>query len=94
MIDIDCGEALGIADVADLYAKLLATLAEGGPVNLDVSKLERIDAAAIQMIYAFSKELSVHGSTLSWSSPSDAFCRSVTLLGLAEQMNIAADSGS
>ncbi len=87
-IEIGCGDALGIAEVADFYATLLTTLAEGGPVNLDVSKIERIDAAALQMLYAFSKELATHGSSLSWISPSEAFLRSAKLLGLAELMDL------
>ncbi|OUR73970.1 hypothetical protein A9Q78_02005 [Methylophaga sp. 41_12_T18] len=79
---------MGIAEVADLYAKLLASLAEGHPVKLDVSKIERVDAAAIQMLYAFSKEHAAHGTAISWVSPSEAFIRSTRLLGLAERMNL------
>jgi len=85
---IDCGETLGIADVGDLYATLLTELAEGNTVRLDVSEIERIDAAALQMIYAYSKEAIRQGEALSWISPSQAFLRSVNLLGLAERMNI------
>jgi len=85
---IECGEALGIADVGDLYAKLLTELAEGHTIRFDVSKIERIDAAALQMIYAYSKEAVKQGQALSWVSPSEAFMRSVNLLGLAELMNI------
>ena len=92
MIEIGCGDALGIAEVADFYATLLTTLAEGSSVELDVSKLERIDAAALQMLYAFSKELAAHGSTLTWLSPSEAFCRSANFLGLAELMNLTDNS--
>ncbi|MBL4638131.1 MAG: STAS domain-containing protein [Proteobacteria bacterium] len=91
-VEIGCGDALGIAEVADFYATLLTTLAEGGQVELDVSKLERIDAAALQMLYAFSKELVAHGSTLTWLSPSEAFCRSAKLLGLADLMNLTDNS--
>jgi len=91
-IEIGCGDALGIAEVADFYATLLTTLAEGGQVELDVSKLERIDAAALQMLYAFSKELVSHGATLTWLSPSEAFCRSAKLLGLEELMKLSDNS--
>jgi anti-anti-sigma regulatory factor len=87
-IAIACGEALGIAEVADVYATLLAALAEGSPVDLDISKLESVDAAALQMLYAFSKEMATQGSSLTWTSPSEAFSRSSKLLGLAELMNM------
>jgi len=87
-IAIACGEALGIAEVADVYATLLAALAEGSSVDLDISQLERVDAAALQMLYAFSKERATQGSSLTWTAPSEAFSRSAKLLGLAELMNL------
>jgi len=85
---IECGDALGIADVGDLYAELLIKLAEGHIVHFDVSQIERIDAAALQVLYAYSKEAEKQGHSLPWNSPSEAFIRSVNLLGLAERMNI------
>jgi anti-anti-sigma regulatory factor len=88
VMEIDCGDAMGIADVGDMYAKLLAVLADGHQVKLDISKLERVDAAALQMIYALAKEMAAHGATLSWNSPSEAFIRGVKLLGLAQLINI------
>ena len=86
---IDCGDALNIAGVGDLYAELLTLLAEGKPVAIDVSKIERIDAASLQMLYAFSKEAAEQGNPLGWDNPSEAFCSSVKLLGLAQMMGIA-----
>ncbi len=85
---IDCGDALSIADVGDVYAKLLTPLAENKSVKIDCSQIERIDAAGIQMLYAFSKEAAAHGHPLNWEQPSEAFVRSARLLGLAELMNI------
>mgnify|MGYP000379595428 CR=1 FL=1 len=85
---IECGDAIGVADVGDLYAKLLTELAEGNAVSFDVSEIERIDAAALQMVYAYSKEASKQGQQLTWITPSDAFMRGATLLGLAERLNI------
>jgi len=85
---IECGDALGIADVGDLYAKLLTEVAEGNTVRFDVSQLERIDGAALQMMYAYTKEAASQGNTLKWEEPSDAFLRSARLLGLLSVMNI------
>ena len=85
---IECGETLGIADVGDLYAKLLTELAEGHTIRFDVSNIERIDAAALQVIYAYSKEVEKQGHVLTWEASSEAFRRSASLLGLAERMNI------
>jgi anti-anti-sigma regulatory factor len=91
-IEIDCGDVLGIVHVAELYEKLLVSLAEGDVVILNVSKIERIDAAALQVIYAYSKALAKQGSELSWSSASEAFQRSAKLLGLTEKMNLNGNS--
>jgi len=85
---IDCGDALGIADVGDLYGRLLTEVAEGHSVQFDISQLERIDGAALQVMYAYSKEARSQGHSLVWKSPSDAFLRSARLLGLLSAMNI------
>lgn len=87
-VRMDCGDALSIADVGDLYADLLVLLAEGKTVQFDASKLERIDAAALQTLYAYSKVAASSGSPLIWEQPSEAFHRSAKLLGLAQLMNI------
>jgi len=85
---IDCGEALGIANVGDMYTRVLSGLAEGQSMQFDVSKIERIDTAAMQMIYAFSKEAEKHGHVLLWEHASEAFVRSAKILGLATLMNM------
>lgn len=87
-LEIDCGESLTIAEVGSVYADLLVPLAEGKAVKLNVSKLERIDTAGVQLIYSLYKEAQTQGHTVEWDQPSEAFCQSVGLLGLAQQMNI------
>lgn len=85
---IDCGEALGIANVSDMYTRVLSGLAEGQSIQFDVSKIERIDTATVQMIYAFSKEAGKHGHVLLWQGASDAFVSSAKILGLATLMKM------
>ncbi len=85
---IDCGDALGISDVGDMHTRILMELSEGYEIQFNVSQIERIDAAALQMIYAFSKEADTNGVPLVWDKPSEAFVRSATLLGLADKMNL------
>lgn len=87
-IVIDCGDTLSIADVSTLYTEILTLLADGQQITLDVSKITRIDTAAIQLIYAFYNESLLLGYKISWHQPSDVFCQSVSSLGLAEKMNI------
>jgi anti-anti-sigma regulatory factor len=85
---IDCGDALGISSVGDMHTRILMELSEGYEIQFDVSQIERIDAAALQMIYAFSKEADTNGTPLVWDEPSEAFIRSAKLLGLAEKINL------
>jgi anti-anti-sigma regulatory factor len=85
---IDCGDSLGIANVGDMYTRVLSSLAEGQLIQFNVSKIERIDTAAMQMIYAFSKEATKHGHDLVWEDASEAFVRSAQILGLATLMNM------
>ncbi len=85
---IDCGEFLGIANVGDIYTRVLSQLAEGQLIQFNVSKVERIDTAAMQMIYAFSKEAAKHGHDLDWEDASETFVRSAKILGLATLMKM------
>ena len=85
---IECGDALGIADVDELYARLLASLADSKQVTFDCSQIERIDTAALQMLFSFSKESEIHGQPISWGSASEVFVKNARLLGLATLMNI------
>lgn len=86
---IDCGEVLAIANVAEMYTQALSGLADGHLIHFDVSKIERIDTAAIQMIYAFSKEAAKQGHVLQWQDASETFVRNVKTLGLAAMINLA-----
>jgi ABC-type transporter Mla MlaB component len=89
---IDCGDVLGIANVAEMYTRVLSSLAEGHTIQFNVSKIERIDTAAMQMLYAFSKEAGKHDHLVLWQGASEAFVRSAKLLGLATLMNMTDNS--
>jgi len=85
---IDCGDVLDIANVADMYTRVLSSLADGHAIQFDASKIECIDTAAIQMFYAFSKEVGKYGYVLLWEGVSEACVRSAKILGLATLMNM------
>tara|TARA_R110002050_G_scaffold268113_1_gene409976 strand:- start:25795 stop:26091 length:297 start_codon:yes stop_codon:yes gene_type:complete len=84
---IDCGDTFDMANVADMYMRMLSHLAEDDLIQFNVSKVERIDTAAMQMIYAFSKEATQQGHILRWEGASDVFVRTAELLGVATLMN-------
>ncbi|MTI63775.1 STAS domain-containing protein [Methylophaga sp.] len=80
--DIQCGEQLTIAQCAEIYAQLLAAMVEGQAVNIDVSQLQRIDSAALQLFYSFQRDARAQGLVTIWSEPSKVFCDAVDILGM------------
>ncbi len=44
-----------IAEVAEVRSQLQSRLAQGGPVTLDLSSVERVDTAGLQLIVAAAR---------------------------------------
>ncbi len=80
--EIQCGEQLTIAQVADFYPRLLATLAEGQAVSIDISAIERTDAAGVQLLYGFQRDAVAQQLVIIWSQASKIFCDAVDILGM------------
>ena len=80
--EIQCGEQVTIAQCADMYAQLLEAMAEGQAVNIDISAVERIDTAALQLLYAFQRDAKAQGLVTLWSDASKVFCDAVDILGM------------
>ena len=80
--EIQCGEQLTIAHCAEIYAQLLAAIVAGQAVNIDVSQLQRVDTAALQLFYSFQRDAKVQGLVTIWSEPSKVFCDAVDILGM------------
>lgn len=91
---IACGDTLDITDVDALYPQLLIALLEPKQLVFDCSEIGRIDAAALQMLYAFAKASSMYGSKASWDNPSETFINSAQLLGVAKEMGISVSKGN
>ena len=80
--EIDCGKQLTIAHCNGIYAQLLAAMAEGQAVSIDLSKVERADTAALQLLYSFQRDALARGLVTIWSEPSKVFCDAVDILGM------------
>lgn len=65
-----------------LHARLNELLNARAPVVLDASRVERIDTAAAQTLYAFCRAARERGIALQWGSPSAALRQAAGLLGL------------
>ncbi len=78
--DIEFGESLSIAQVGELYGQLLTSIADEKAINLDLSQIERVDTAAIQLLYSFQRDAVAQGLVIIWSNPSKVFCDAVDIL--------------
>ncbi|MHB8536356.1 MAG: STAS domain-containing protein [Sulfuricaulis sp.] len=74
--------ALGIADARSLHEKLGTVLAATTPVIVDASRVERLDAAVMQVLTVFCRAARARRLTLTWHSPSPVLQQAVRLLGV------------
>jgi ABC-type transporter Mla MlaB component len=79
----------GVKDAAALKASLCA-LAAGERATLDVSNLERVDTAAMQLLCAFVRERKSRGQPVNWQGESAALRDAVRLLGLGDLLELSA----
>lgn len=70
-----------IANAEQLYKTLRDIDHSKTSIAIDASRIERIDTAAAQMLYVFSRDARDRGVNLSWN-PSDAVTKAMHRLGL------------
>ena len=85
---VECGEMLDISRVSEFYAELKMVIEEEKPVELDGSKVERIDTAGLQLLVAFCQQLKTENRGMRWHEPSEALKRSAQLLGLMDELGL------
>lgn len=88
VVSLACGEVLNISRVAKFHEELKDALGKGGVVVLDGAKLDRIDAAALQLCAAFFHDAAARKVKVKWISPSDPLIRAAGLLGLNTQLGL------
>lgn len=74
--------ALSIADARKLHEKLGAVLKCATPVIIDGSRVERLDAAAMQVLACFCRTARERGLSVVWQGPSSGLQQAAHLLGL------------
>ncbi|MEM7262038.1 MAG: STAS domain-containing protein [Planctomycetota bacterium] len=82
------GRSVDVSRVRDLREELVARLAEATDVSFDASAVERVDAAALQLLCAFVRKMETAGHTVQWVNPSDAFVYSARLLNVDPILNL------
>ncbi len=83
---IKFGDVLGITELDTLYPRLLSLLLEDNAIVFDCERIVQVDTAAMQLLYAFNKEVRIHGKSVQWCNVSDAFLQSARLLGVADSL--------
>ena len=78
---ISLGSTLGIREVGDLRARLLAAI-DAGPVVIDASAVEQADSAGLQLLVSLERSLAARGEGVVYSGGSPALYDAARLLGL------------
>jgi ABC-type transporter Mla MlaB component len=71
-----------VAEVDTLKSVLTRRLNESDPVTLDVSALQRIDTAGLQLLAAFVRDRRTAGRAIAWRGRAPALEAAAGLLGL------------
>jgi anti-sigma B factor antagonist len=81
------GEALGIAEVAELRGRLRLAL-DLGALRLDASEVEQVDAAGVQLLCAAVRDAGRQGRAITWLGVSPRLRAAAQQLGLTAELEI------
>jgi anti-anti-sigma regulatory factor len=81
--------ALGIRDARVLHEKLGTVLAAATAIVIDGSRIERLDAAAMQVLAGFTRAARERGLALTWQSPSPVLQQAARVLGFETILEMA-----
>ena len=90
-VSIDMGGSLGIAQVAELHARLSEARFGTEHLTLNISRLERVDTAAVQLLYCLQRDLRAEGRLIHWSRPSPQLVEVVNRLGMDRRFSFGED---
>jgi phospholipid transport system transporter-binding protein len=79
-----------VADAGTLKAGLAKLLDDEGVVALDISAVQRIDTAGLQVIATFVRERDSHGRQVEWRGEAPALTAAARLLGLTSLLKLPA----
>ena len=77
-----------VADARSLKTGLSKLLEESGIVTLDISAVQRIDTAGLQVIATFIRERESHGRQVQWRGNAPALSSAAKLLGLSTLLKL------
>ena len=82
-----------VAEAESLKSELARRLDEAGPVTVDVSALQRIDTAGLQLLAAFVRDRRTAGRVVEWRGSADALAGAAGLLGLTDMLELSREVG-
>lgn len=82
-----------VAEADTLKSTLVRRLNESQPVTLDVSALQRIDTAALQLLAAFVRDRRTAGRAVVWHGNAAALDAAAGLLGLHHMLELPGEAG-
>ncbi len=80
--------SLDISVVEKLHESLNDIAPIGDNIRIGTSNVERIDTAAMQLLYSYQQSMNKKHKAVSFVGPSKAFVDSLTLLGMHNILNI------
>jgi len=82
-----------VAEAEALKSQLARRLEESQPVIVDVSALQRIDTAGLQLLAAFVRERRTAGLAVTWRGRAAALETAAGLLGLNDMLELPGEVG-
>ena len=82
-----------VAGAETLKGELARRLGESSPVTLDVSALQRIDTAGLQLLAAFVRDRRTAGRAVAWRGRAPALEAAAGLLGLYTMLELPREAG-
>jgi ABC-type transporter Mla MlaB component len=87
---VNLGELLEVGKIAGLYQSLEAALdVDQSVIELNAGKVERADAASLQLLLAFHREAKALGYEVRWNAPSDILRNAARHVGLVSVLGLA-----
>jgi len=77
-----------VAGASALKESLARLLDEPQPITLDITGLQRIDTAGLQVLTAFVRERASHGRAVEWHGAAPALTGAAQLLGLTSLLGL------
>ena len=79
-----------ICGASTLKESLAPLVDQALPITLDITGLQRIDTAGLQVLTAFARERAAHGRAIEWRGTAPALTSAAQLLGLTSALGLPA----